>query len=99
MISDLEINDSVYLHGNIILCDNGLRREVRDLFLQAHHFGNPFNKRHLEMKSDIPGRFIGAETLDNKGFCLLYHAYVPHDYDNEYRKYDKYCIHVLFPPN
>ncbi len=68
----LEIDHRVYLHGDVVLGDNGLGREVNDLLLQAHPFGNAVDKGYGYMQAGAPGGVEGSQALYNVGVGLGY---------------------------
>ena len=66
-IGDLEIDDGIDLHGDIILGDNGLRRIVQHLFLQADLLGYALDEGNLHVHADLPDLAECAETLNDVG--------------------------------
>ena len=77
----LEVNDGVYLHGDVILGDNGLGREVGDLLLEGDDLCDPLNKRDLDVDAGAPGDLVRAEAFNDISLALLHHADIPHDND------------------
>ena len=71
-VGDLEVDDGVDLHGYVILGDNGLGREVRDLLLERDDLGDFLDKGDLEVQADVPRCLIRTEELDDVGLCLLH---------------------------
>ena len=69
-IGDLVENNRVDLHTNIILGDNGLRREIRNLLHQVNTNGDAINKGDLNVNTVFPCLGIGSQTLYNKGARL-----------------------------
>ena len=69
-IGDLEIDDRVDLHGDVILGDDRLRREVGDTLFEGDLIGDTLYKGDFEVKSGLPGLLVCAETLDDKGTGL-----------------------------
>ena len=53
-VGDLEIDDGVNLHGDVILGDDGLRRIVKHLLLEADLLGHALNERDLDVDADLP---------------------------------------------
>ncbi|CAN4006671.1 DUF6472 domain-containing protein, partial [Dysosmobacter welbionis] len=51
---DLEVDHRIDLHGDIVLGDDGLGREIRHLLLQGHLLGHPLHKGHLQVQSHAP---------------------------------------------
>ena len=70
-VRNLEIDDGVDLHGDVILGDHGLGREIRHLLLQRHLFSNPLNERHFEMQTHVPNRAECAKALHHIRLGLL----------------------------
>ena len=66
-VGDLEINDRVDLHGDVILGDHRLGREVRYLLFQADLFGHALNKGHLQVQAHIPYGAERAQALHHIG--------------------------------
>ena len=75
-IRDLEIEHRVDLHGDIILGDHGLGREVHDLFLQRHDFCYALKEGNFKMETHGPGGAVSAQTFDHIGLGLLDDFYV-----------------------
>ena len=69
-ICNLKINYSINHHCNVISCNYRLWRKIKNLFLQRNLFGNAINKRHLNMKTYIPGSLISSKTFNNKSIRL-----------------------------
>ena len=69
-VRDLEIDDGVDLHGDVIARDHGLRREVDNLLLQRNLLCDAVNERDFEMQAGAPCGMEGAETLEYIGVCL-----------------------------
>ena len=69
-VKDLEINDRVDLHRNIVLGDNIRRSEVTDLLLQRDLSRDPLDERDLKMKAVLPGRLIASQELNDVGIGL-----------------------------
>ena len=69
-VGDLEVDHSVDLHGDIVLGDHGLGREVHHLLLQRDVFGHPLNERDLEVQAHAPHALERAQALDDKGAGL-----------------------------
>ena len=61
----LKENNRVYLHCNVIFCDNRLGRKVHNLLFERNDFGNSFKNRHFNMKSCLPCGAVCSETFDN----------------------------------
>ena len=96
----LEVDDRVDLHGDIILGDNGLRREVGYLLLEGDGLCNSLKKRDLEVDAGAPGGLELTQALDYHDLTLLNDANVPHDDEkNDYRNDDQrnvtQKIHIL----
>jgi len=68
-IGNLIIDNRIYLHGDVVFCDNGLGQEVGDLLLKRHLPSNVFDKRNLNVKSDVPSCVVCAEPFNDKGIC------------------------------
>ena len=81
-VGDLEIHDGVDLHGDVILGDNGLRRIVQNLLLQADPAGNAVNEGNLEVHTHAPHAVERAQTLNDVSPGLLDNRNVGND-DNE----------------
>ena len=97
----LKIDNSIYLHCNVILGDNGLRRKVRNLFLEGHDLCNPLDERYLDMQTHVPRSLIGAEKLNDISLCLLYNADVlnknkqyDQDKNNRYNKFHNFLLFI-----
>jgi len=73
-VGDLEIDHGVDLHGNVILRDNRLGREVRHLLLEGDDLRHALNEGNLEVQTDVPGGLVGAQALDDIGLRLLDNA-------------------------
>ena len=71
-VGDLEINDRVDLHGDVILGDHGLGRKVRYLLFQADLFGHALNKGHLQVQAHIPYGAERTQALHHIGPGLLH---------------------------
>ena len=69
-VGDLEIDDRVDLHRDVVLGDHGLRREIDDLLLERNLLRDAVDERHLEMHAGAPGRVVSAEALHDVGVCL-----------------------------
>ena len=97
-VGDLKIDDRVDLHGDVILCDNGLGREVCYLFLEGDGLCDSFKERDLDMDTGSPGRLIFAQAFDYHDLALLDDADISHDYDKR-KKYEHidYIFHLLSP--
>ena len=78
-VGDLEVNDSVDLHGDIILGDNGLGRIVQHLLLQADLSCDAVNEGNLEVQTNAPNALEGAQTLDDISAGLLDNGNVADD--------------------
>ena len=72
-VNDLEIDDRVDLHGNVVLGDNGLRREIHHLFLQADPLGHPVDEGQFDVQTHAPGGLIRTQALHHEGAGLLHH--------------------------
>ena len=70
-VCDLEIDDRVDLHGDVVLGDDGLGREVHHLLLQAHFFGHPVQDGELDVEPHAPGGVVRAQPLHHVGPGLL----------------------------
>ena len=84
LIKDNRIN----LHGNIVLGDYRLGREVDYLFLHGHLFGNPVDERHLDMQPGLPGGIIAAEALDHIDTRLRDDLDV-RDHDDQHKQHNR----------
>ena len=79
----LEENDRVYLHRDVIFCDNGLGREIHNLLLEGDGLRYFLNERYLEVDAGLPCGRICAEALDDIGLGLRHYLDVEHD-NNEH---------------
>ena len=70
-IRNLEIDDGVDLHSDIILGDDGLGRKIRHLLLEAHLLGHPLDKGHLQVQSHVPHCPEGSQAFHHVGLGLL----------------------------
>ena len=70
-IGDLEVDDRVDLHGDVVLGDDRLGVEVRHLLLEADLLHHPLDERQLEVQAHAPYAVEGAETLHHIGLGLL----------------------------
>ena len=86
-IGDLEEHDGIDLHGDVILGDNRLRIEVRDLLLERNLLGNALKHRDQDVKAGVPRRAVGAEALHNVGLGLRNDLDVGHE-DHDHHKYE-----------
>ena len=66
-VGDLKIEDSVDLHGDVVLGDHGLGREICHLFLQGDHSLDSIDKGELKVKSHAPNSVERAQALDDIG--------------------------------
>ena len=73
-VGDLEVDHGVDLHGDVVLGDDGLGREVHHLLLQGDIFGHPLNERDLEVQAHAPHALEGAQALDDEGAGLGNHS-------------------------
>ena len=81
-VSHLEVDDGVYLHGDVVLRDDGLRREVSHLLLEGDGLGDLVDEGDLDVQTGVPGSAVGTEALDDAGLRLLDDADVGDD-ENE----------------
>ena len=88
-VGDLEIDNGVDLHRDVVLCDDGLRRVVEDLLLEADLLGHALNERDFEMDADLPDLAECAETLDDVGAGLLDDIDVADDDDQDQNDQDQ----------
>ena len=97
-IGYLEVDNGVDLHGDVILGDNGLRREVRNLLLEGDGLCNSFKEGDLDMDAGAPGGLIFAKALDYHDLALLDDANISYN-DDECKKYQyvNYILHLLSP--
>ena len=86
----LEVDDRIYLHGDVILGDNGLRREVCDLLLERNGLCDLLKEGDLDMDAGTPGGLILAKTLDDHNSALLYDSYVACN-DNQHKSDERNC--------
>ena len=80
-VGDLVVNDGVDLHGDVVLRDDGLRREVRDLLFERQTLGDRLDERDLQVQADAPCGLVGAEAGDDVSLCLRDDADVAHEND------------------
>ena len=73
-VSDLEVDDGVDLHGDVILGNDGLGREIHHLLLQGYVLGYPLNEGNLEVEAHAPHGLECAQPLNDEGPGLLDHA-------------------------
>ena len=105
-VGDLKIDDRVDLHGDVILGDDGLGIEVGDLLLEADLLDHALNEGDLQVKADVPGRAVRAETLDDVGAGLLHDVDVAHNKnEHEHDEHDDADVvengcdrHITVPP-
>ena len=64
-VKNAEIYNGIYLHCNVILCDNGLRRRIEYLLFERHSFCDAFKERHFDMNACRPCCFVLAEKFNN----------------------------------
>ena len=65
-VGHLEEDYRVYLHGNVILGDYGLRREIDHLLFERNDLGDTFDKGYLEFyHAGGPCDMVSAESLDH----------------------------------
>ena len=69
-IEDLAEHDGVDLHGDVILGDDRLGREVQDLFLQRNFLGDAVEERDLDVDSGLPDGVEFTETFHDIGLRL-----------------------------
>ena len=67
-----QVHNRVYLHSNVIRCDNRLRRKVHNLLLQTYALCNTVYHRCFKMQSYAPRHRIRAKTFYYKRFSLRY---------------------------
>ena len=89
-VGDLEVDNGVDLHGDVILRDDGLGRIVEHLLFEADLLGHTLYKRDLEVNADRPDVAERAEPLDNVGSRLLDDINVADDDDERQHRDDKY---------
>ena len=94
----LEVDNGVYLHGDVILGDNGLGREIGYLLLEGDGLRDSLKEGDLDMDAGAPGRLIFAQALDYHDLALLNDADISYDY-NKHKKYQyvNYIFHLLSP--
>ena len=80
-VGDLVVDDGVDLHGDVVLRDDGLRREVRDLLLERQTLGDRLNERDLQVQADAPRGLVCAEAGDDISLRLRHDADVAHEDD------------------
>ena len=73
-IRDLEINNCINFHGDVILSDDWLRREVQNLLLKGDRGQTAVDEWNLYMDSNVPGLEISAKPLNDNCIGLLYNA-------------------------
>ena len=89
-IGDLEVDDGVDLHGDVILGNNRLGRIVKNLLLEADLLCHALNERDLEVNADGPDIAERAEPLDDIRPRLLDDIDVADDDDQRQHRDDKY---------
>ena len=97
-IKNLTEYDRVDLHGDVIFGNNGLRREVKHLLLEADPAGNPLDKRGLQMQSRAPGHFIASQAFNDIGLCLRNDPHVCDDnrqYHNQKHNNSNHTFYLL----
>ena len=70
-ICNLKIDHRVNLHGDVVLCNHGLRSEIRHLLLQGHFFRDPLNKGNFHMQAHVPHAAERTQALHHIGPGLL----------------------------
>ena len=83
-----KIDHRVYLHRDVVLGDDGLGREVRDLLLERDDLGDALDEGQLEVQTDVPGGLVGAQPLNYVGLGLLHHTDAAHENDDDHEHYD-----------
>lgn len=87
-VGDLEVENRVDLHGDVVLGDDGLGREVHHLLLEGNHLCHPLQERNLEVDAHAPDGVEGAQPLDDVGLGLLHHLQVCGQHQNEHDDQD-----------
>ena len=64
-IGNLEENNGINLHGNIIFRNNWLRLKVYNLFLDGNSLCNPIQKRTQEVYTSFPCRIEFSQPFYN----------------------------------
>ena len=87
-VRNLEIDDGVDLHRNIILRDDRLRRIIQYLLFQADPLGDPVDKRHFDMNADAPDSLECAQAFNDIRLRLLHDLHIrqyqnQHQYDDD----------------
>ena len=70
-------------HGNIILRDHRLRREIQHLLLQAHLLDDPLHDRNLKVKTRTPGAAVLPQHLRHIRMSLRHDADHPHQHHDD----------------
>ena len=85
-VGDLEVDDCVDLHRDVILRDDRLGIEVGHLLFEADLLHDALEKRNFEVQAHTPGRAVSAEALNDVGARLL------HDLDvrDEHQKHQQH---------
>ena len=97
-VKDLEVNNGVYLHGYVILCDNGLRRRIEHLLLERYLLGDALKERDKHVKSRAPCRLVLTEKFDNILMCLRNYLHVRKDEKNhEHGNNNRQIFHICTP--
>ena len=93
-------NNGVDLHGDVILRDYRLRREIQHLLLQADGLRHALQKRHLHMEAGLPRGLVASKVFNDKHIALRDNANIYTDQndsdDNQNNK--KYGHNVLLLP-
>ena len=99
-IKHLHENNGVDLHGDVILRDHRLRREVQNLFLQADGLRHTFQKRNLYVETCLPGGLVAAEVFNDKHIALRNNTDVHTDQNdsNDNQNHEKYSHNFLLLP-
>ena len=104
-VRDLEVDHRVDLHGDVVLGDDRLGREVRHLLLQGHLLGDPLDERQLHVEANAPHRVEGAQPLHHIGLGLLDDVDIADDQDqHQHHKDDSHgqshnLSHLTNPPS
>ncbi len=82
-VDDLEVDDGVDLHGDVVLGDDGLGGKIHHLLLQAHPLGHAVENGQLHVGAHAPGSVVGPQALHHEGAGLLDHMDVGHQQDQD----------------
>ena len=82
-VGDLDIYDGIYLHRYVILCDNGLRFKIENLFFKVYPIPASVDKRGYHMKTGGKSFVVFTQSFDHYCGGLTHDFYTAEKNDDE----------------